>query len=102
MLHCIQVRCRLRRTWLCRCLRRNATIDRASRLGGTSKLRMQRLVAIGFGDADFRCLESVGPLDQDLGSDLDDAVGWYAKVFGGIRGGAGEPNEELLLPSWHI
>ena len=54
------------------------------------------------GRADFACLASVGPLDEDLGSDLDDAVGWYAKVFGGIRRGAREPNEELLLPSWHI
>ena len=44
----------------------------------------------------------VGLLDQDLGSDLDDAVGRYAKVLGGIRRGAREPNKELLLPSWHI
>src|SRR5262245_6992353 len=44
----------------------------------------------------------VGLLDQDLGSDLDDAVGWYAKVLGGIRRGACEPNKELLLPTWHI
>jgi len=52
--------------------------------------------------ADSACLASVGLLDQDLGSNLHDPVGWYAKVFGGIRRGAREPNEELLLPSWHV
>src|SRR5262252_5165292 len=43
-----------------------------------------------------------GLLDQDLRSDLDDAVGRYAKVLGGIRRSACEPNKELLLPSRHI
>src|SRR5215475_1297786 len=49
----------------------------------------------------FDVKRSVALLDQDLGTDLDDAVGRYAKVLGGIRRGACEPNKELLLPGWH-